>query len=92
MGPWFAGDGIGETYLDPSYNDVKGNMVIDVTDFFSSLKLRVRSYGASQFSAIERGQSTRPSPQSSLSACDSPHQALSEMHSTRARKVFRNGS
>ena len=37
MGPWFAGDVIGETYLDPSYTDAKGNMVIDVTDFFSSL-------------------------------------------------------
>ncbi|TFK50405.1 hypothetical protein OE88DRAFT_1712963 [Heliocybe sulcata] len=37
MGPWFAGDGIGETYLQPEYKDSQGNVVVKVTDFFNSL-------------------------------------------------------
>ncbi|KAL6304751.1 hypothetical protein BKA93DRAFT_261703 [Sparassis latifolia] len=37
MGPWYAGDGVGETYLQPEYSDAKGTNVIKIDDFFVSL-------------------------------------------------------
>lgn len=37
LGPWYAGDGIGERYLDPVYKSSAGEEVIRVSDFFTSL-------------------------------------------------------
>lgn len=37
MGPWYSGDGIGETYLDAEYADDSGKPVIKVDDFMQSL-------------------------------------------------------
>ncbi|GBE89886.1 hypothetical protein SCP_1702120 [Sparassis crispa] len=37
MGPWYAGDGVGETYLQPAYSDAKGIDIIKINDFFVSL-------------------------------------------------------
>ncbi|GBE83323.1 hypothetical protein SCP_0503710 [Sparassis crispa] len=37
MGPWYAGDGVGETGLQPEYGDARGANVITVDDFFVSL-------------------------------------------------------
>lgn len=38
MGPWYAGDGIGERYLQPVYKDAEGNDLITITEFFTALK------------------------------------------------------
>jgi len=37
MGPWFSGDGIGETYLDSVHTDARGNELLKVDDYFMSL-------------------------------------------------------
>ena len=37
MGPWYSGDGIGETYMDPVHTNGAGKVVIEVEDFFQSL-------------------------------------------------------
>jgi hypothetical protein len=38
MGPWYAGDGIGEATLDHVYKDSNGKELVHVEDFFTSLK------------------------------------------------------
>lgn len=37
MGPWYGGDGRGETYLDPVHTDGVGAPVLDLDDFFVAL-------------------------------------------------------
>ncbi|KAF8583566.1 hypothetical protein K439DRAFT_1653435 [Ramaria rubella] len=39
MGPWYSGDGIGETYLDPVHNDRTGSPVVEISDFMLSLNM-----------------------------------------------------
>jgi hypothetical protein len=37
MGPWYGGDGRGETYLDPVHKNSRGEVVLELDDFFVAL-------------------------------------------------------
>ncbi|KAF8515738.1 hypothetical protein JB92DRAFT_3142760 [Gautieria morchelliformis] len=37
IGPWYGGDGRGETYLDPVHKNSRGEVVLELDDFFVAL-------------------------------------------------------
>ncbi|KZV87145.1 hypothetical protein EXIGLDRAFT_724036 [Exidia glandulosa HHB12029] len=67
MGPWYAGDGIGERYLHPVYKDAEGKDAITITDYFTSLKqvqpgpyVRSYSWGGSLTISLDFNDAAMP--------------------------------
>lgn len=82
MGPWYSGDGIGETYLDAEYADDSGKPVIKVDDFMQSLNKTAPGPYVCHSLPLEMSRSRLLPPDSSAAGAG-PSDSLSVLTTTR---------